>query len=136
MCWVLCWVLLCCAVGTPTTQFEEKEGRFLYMLTRLLMTLISMMYICFLLFYSSIFAHEQPGLSYNGIECSKPNMRPFVSYHIHALFWQSNNNSITAANNLKYNFGEHFGINDDATAPKHSVHARSAHDTRCKSVIT
>ena len=40
-------------------------------------------------------------------------MRPFVSYHIHALFWQSNNNSITAANNLKYNFGEHFGINDD-----------------------
>ena len=66
-----------------------------------------------LLILSSVLAHEQPGLVYDSVKCSKPEHRPFISYHIHALFWQSNNDSVTAAADLKNSFGEHFGISED-----------------------
>ncbi len=66
-------------------------------------------YVCFVSFLNScVHGHEQPGL-----KCSKAERRPFLTYHIHALFWQSNNNSVSAATGLKTDFGEHFGINEE-----------------------
>ena len=61
----------------------------------------------------SCLSHEQAGINFDGIKCSKQEYRPFISYHIHSLFWPTNNNSISSANNLKSAFGEHFGLSED-----------------------
>ena len=63
-------------------------------------------------------AHEQPSLEHlDAVQCNpaKTNVyRPFVSYHIHVLFWQNNNASVAAAEELQSLFSEKFSITDEA----------------------
>ena len=54
-------------------------------------------------------AHVQPGMQrLSDEECSEE--QPFLSYHIHTLFWQNNANSTNAAITLQDEFAKHFGI--------------------------
>lgn len=54
-------------------------------------------------------AHVQPGLPrFSDEECR--DGQPFLSYHIHTLFWQNNANSTNAALALQDEFAKHFGI--------------------------
>ena len=74
--------------------------------------------------YSTI-AHEQPHLSSylqsyydksTNLYCepvtvdSSREPLPFLSYHIHVVFWPSNNSSVTNSENLRKAYMESFGI--------------------------
>jgi aromatic ring-cleaving dioxygenase len=64
-----------------------------------------------------VVSHEQPGgFHLSKEECGKKaQARPFLSYHIHALFWQTNNASVEAAMSLRAEFSKAFDVTEDCT---------------------
>ena len=64
-----------------------------------------------LMFFGVAQAHEQPFLHHPdttppSVDCNKAN--PFLSYHLHTLFWPSNANSTAAAKNVHVAFLQQF----------------------------
>ena len=56
-------------------------------------------------------AHEQPGLPLlSAAQCSHAETRPFFNYHIHTMFWGSNNESVAAAMQLREDFSAAFDV--------------------------
>ena len=92
-----------------------------------LASLVSLIFVSLIVLSNNLkncIAHEQPNLSsYLGLyyddlhlSCEPVTVEshheplPFLSYHIHTLFWPSNNDSVSHSTNLKNAFMESFGI--------------------------